>query len=92
MDFHLKGHPYAKSAIDMACWDLLGKKAQLPSPLARRPPWDRVDLYRSIAQDTPARMVARRAPTGRKATGVCRSRVGLDPTRTPSASNRSALH
>ena len=21
----LKGHPYVKSAIDMACWDILGK-------------------------------------------------------------------
>ena len=25
MDFHLKGHPYVKSPIDMACWDILGK-------------------------------------------------------------------
>ena len=27
MDKALLGHPYAKSAIDMACWDLLGKRA-----------------------------------------------------------------
>eukprot|EP01035_Chromulina_nebulosa_P021531 gene21531-27878_t len=25
MDKLLKGHPYVKSAIDMACWDILGK-------------------------------------------------------------------
>jgi L-alanine-DL-glutamate epimerase-like enolase superfamily enzyme len=25
MDVNLKGHPYVKSAIDMACWDILGK-------------------------------------------------------------------
>ena len=25
MDAALLGHPYVKSAIDMACWDLLGK-------------------------------------------------------------------
>ena len=25
MDYHLKGHPYVKSPIDMACWDILGK-------------------------------------------------------------------
>ena len=25
MDFHLKGHPYVKSPLDMACWDILGK-------------------------------------------------------------------
>jgi len=30
MDQVLKGHPYVKSAIDMACWDILGKAAQLP--------------------------------------------------------------
>ena len=25
MDYHLKGHPYVKSGVDMACWDILGK-------------------------------------------------------------------
>jgi L-alanine-DL-glutamate epimerase-like enolase superfamily enzyme len=30
MDRVLKGHPYVKSAIDMACWDILGKVSQLP--------------------------------------------------------------
>ena len=25
MDYELKGHPYVKSPIDMACWDILGK-------------------------------------------------------------------
>ena len=26
----MRGHPYVKSAIDMACWDLLGKASGLP--------------------------------------------------------------
>ncbi len=30
MDGLLKGHPYAKSAIDMACWDLWGKATSQP--------------------------------------------------------------
>jgi len=30
MDGLLKGHPYVKSAIDMACWDLLGKATGQP--------------------------------------------------------------
>ena len=25
MDYLLKGHPYVKSGIDIACWDILGK-------------------------------------------------------------------
>ncbi len=30
MDVQLPGHPYVKSPIDMACWDILGKVAGLP--------------------------------------------------------------
>lgn len=30
MDRHLRGHGYAKTAIDAACWDILGKAAGLP--------------------------------------------------------------
>src|SRR6266568_5854829 len=29
MDAALKGHAYVKSAVDVACWDLLGKAAGL---------------------------------------------------------------
>ena len=30
MDSAMRGHPYVKSAIDMACWDILGKVSGLP--------------------------------------------------------------
>lgn len=30
MDHWLPGHPYVKTAIDMACWDILGKSVGLP--------------------------------------------------------------
>ena len=30
MDATLMGHPYVKTAVDMACWDLLGKATSLP--------------------------------------------------------------
>ena len=29
MDYHLKGHPYVKSPLDMAFWDILGKAANM---------------------------------------------------------------
>ncbi len=28
MDMILPGHPYAKSALDVACWDILGKPSE----------------------------------------------------------------
>ena len=30
MDNTLKGHPYVKSALDIACWDILGKATAQP--------------------------------------------------------------
>jgi hypothetical protein len=35
MDTNLKGHPYVKSAIDMACWDILGKVGRFRSSLLK---------------------------------------------------------
>ncbi|MGH6720452.1 MAG: mandelate racemase/muconate lactonizing enzyme family protein [Alphaproteobacteria bacterium] len=61
MDVLLKGHPYAKSALDMACWDLAGKAAGrgLCELLGGR--YGRgTALYRSISQGAPEAM-ARRA-------------------------------
>jgi cis-L-3-hydroxyproline dehydratase len=80
MDFHLKGHPYTKSAIDMACWDLLGKKANLPlAELLGGRYGTRVDLYRSIAQEAPAHMVARARAYQGAGYRRLQVKVGLDP-------------
>ncbi|HEX7898812.1 MAG TPA: cis-3-hydroxy-L-proline dehydratase [Planctomycetota bacterium] len=60
MDALLKGHPYAKSAIDVACWDLLGQAAGLPvHTLLGGKLAPSVPLYRAISQDEPDRMAAR---------------------------------
>ncbi|MCB1079396.1 MAG: mandelate racemase/muconate lactonizing enzyme family protein [Verrucomicrobiae bacterium] len=60
MDVVLKGHPYVKSAIDMACWDILGKVAGLPvCDLLGGRYGDDFPLYRAISQDTPDAMAAK---------------------------------
>lgn len=57
MDFLLKGHNYAKSAIDMACWDILGKVAGLPvCELLGGRFGDHFPLYRAISQGDPDHM------------------------------------
>ncbi len=62
MDRALLGHPYVKSAIDMACWDLLGKACGRPvCDLLGGRFGDDVALYRAISQrpaDEMARNVA----------------------------------
>ena len=57
LDRVLKGHPYVKSAIDMACWDLLGQAAEMPvCDLLGGRYGDDVVLYRAISQRPPAEM------------------------------------
>ncbi len=59
MDQLMRGHPYVKSAVDMACWDILGKVANQPvvTLLGGRNGAD-FPLYRAISQDTPERMAS----------------------------------
>ena len=60
MDRRLKGHPYAKSGIDMACWDLLGKATgQSVATLLGGRFGEGVQLYRAISQDAPDAMASR---------------------------------
>lgn len=54
MDRALKGHPYVKSALDIACWDILGQAAGLPvSTLLGGRFGETVKLYQSIPHDAP---------------------------------------
>src|SRR5215216_4139153 len=60
MDAAMRGHPYVKSAIDMACWDILGKSSGLPvATLMGGRVGDDFALYRAISQDSPERMAER---------------------------------
>jgi L-alanine-DL-glutamate epimerase-like enolase superfamily enzyme len=57
MDSHLKGHPYVKSPLDIACWDILGQAARLPlCTLLGGRFGASVRLYRAISQESPAQM------------------------------------
>ncbi|HMV51651.1 MAG TPA: mandelate racemase/muconate lactonizing enzyme family protein [Blastocatellia bacterium] len=59
MDQALRGHPYVKSAIDVACWDILGKVCgQSVATLLGGRYGEDFALYRAISQDTPERMAA----------------------------------
>lgn len=80
MDAALKGHPYVKSGIDMACWDILGQVAGLPvcELLGGRYGRDFV-LYRAISQGSPDAMAQNVA--GYRAEGYRRFqlKVGAGP-------------
>ncbi|HTX36365.1 MAG TPA: cis-3-hydroxy-L-proline dehydratase [Bryobacteraceae bacterium] len=57
MDAALRGHPYVKSALDVACWDILGKVTGLPvATLLGGRYGETFPLYRAISQDLPSRM------------------------------------
>lgn len=59
MDTVLRGHPYVKAPIDIACWDILGKAAGLPLyQLLGGAAQDAITLYRAISQ-VPADEMAR---------------------------------
>jgi len=80
MDRAMKGHPYVKSGIDIACWDLLGQSCGFPvcTLLGGRYGEDFV-LYRAISQVEPDAMAANVA--GYRAEGYRRFqlKVGGDP-------------
>ena len=80
MDAALKGHPYAKSAIDIACWDILGQVAGLPvcELLGGRYGEDFV-LYRAISQESPEDMADRVAGYRDEGYRRFQLKVGGDP-------------
>jgi L-alanine-DL-glutamate epimerase-like enolase superfamily enzyme len=80
MDQAMKGHPYVKSAIDVACWDILGKVSGLPvSSLLGGAYGEDFVLYRAISQESPENMATK--ITGYREEGYRRFqlKVGGDP-------------
>ncbi len=57
MDRELQGHAYAKSPIDVACWDILGKATGVPvHRLLGGRHQESLTMYRSVAQGEPSWM------------------------------------
>ena len=80
MDAALKGHPYVKSGIDIACWDILGQATGLPVCVLMGGRFgENVRLYRAISQESADEMA--RKVAGYKADGYTRFqlKVGGDP-------------
>lgn len=80
MDRELLGHPYVKSPVDMACWDILGKASGLPvSTLMGGRFGKDVPLYRAISQGSPKEMAQRVASYSRDGYKKFQLKVGGDP-------------
>lgn len=80
MDAALKGHPYVKAGIDIACWDLLGKASGLPvCQLMGGRFGEKVRLYRAISQVPPDEMAANVASYRDQGYTRFQLKVGGDP-------------
>ena len=80
MDAALKGHPYVKSGIDIACWDLLGQATGMPvCELLGGRYGDDIGLYRAISQEEPEVMAAKVATYREEGYRRFQLKVGGDP-------------
>ena len=80
MDAALKGHPYVKSGIDMACWDILGQVTGRPIGILLGGRYgDDFPLYRAISQESPEAMAAKVAGYREEGYRRFQLKVGGDP-------------
>ncbi len=80
MDAALKGHPYVKSGIDIACWDILGKVTGLPVCVLMGGRFgESVRLYRAISQQQPDEMAGNVAEYRDQGYTRFQLKVGGDP-------------
>lgn len=77
MDLQLPGHPYVKSPIDMACWDILGQASGMPLwQLMGGERADPVLVNSSISTGTPDEMLALIGKAAAKGYTVHSAKVG----------------
>ncbi len=80
MDGVMKGHPYVKAAIDVACWDILGKACNQPLvTLLGGRCGKHVSLYRAISQESPEAMAEKITTYRSEGYTKFQLKVGGDP-------------
>lgn len=80
MDSALKGHPYVKSPIDMACWDILGRVTGQPVCVLLGGRYgEDFGLYRAISQEPPESMAIRVVGYRQEGYRRFQLKVGGDP-------------
>lgn len=80
MDAALKGHPYVKSGIDIACWDILGQvTGQSAATLLGGVFGEDFVLYRAISQQSPEEMAERVSQYRSEGYKRFQLKVGSDP-------------
>ena len=78
----LKGHPYVKAPLDMALWDLAGRRAGAPlCELLGGRHGDGVDLYNAIPAAAPDAMAARARTYRERGYRRLQVKLGEDPGR-----------
>ena len=80
MDHSLKGHPYAKSALDAACWDLRGKALGRPvHDLLGGARQEKVRLFKVVTRQDPGKMAERASEYLEAGFQNLQVKVGEDP-------------
>jgi L-alanine-DL-glutamate epimerase-like enolase superfamily enzyme len=80
MDAAMRGHPYVKSAIDVACWDILGKASGMSvATLMGGHVGEEFALYRAISQESPDEMARKIAGYRSEGYRKFQLKVGGDP-------------
>ena len=80
MDRAMKGHPYVKTGIDIACWDIMGKYTNQPiCELLGGRYGDDFHLYRAISQQSPHEMAEKVSEYRSEGYRKFQLKVGGDP-------------
>ncbi len=80
MNSLMKGHPYVKSAIDMACWDILGKRTRLPVyALLGGLRQDSVKLFKVVSRQDPEEMARKTREYKAQGFTQFQMKVGANP-------------